>query len=62
MLKTIGGNEERYESFVNPERLIPEKRSKVHCIYDDTVKDAPLFKNIAKDVISSYWRWDSCMS
>jgi DNA polymerase-3 subunit epsilon len=62
MLKTIGGNEERYESFVNPECLIPEKCSKVHCIYDDMVKDAPLFKDIAKDVISSYWRWDSCIS
>ncbi|MDR2399105.1 MAG: 3'-5' exonuclease [Endomicrobium sp.] len=52
MLKDITGNEERYESFVNPEFLIPEECSKIHCIYDDMVKDAPLFKDIAKDVIS----------
>ncbi|MDR3306776.1 MAG: 3'-5' exonuclease [Endomicrobium sp.] len=52
MLKTVDGDEHRYESFVNPGFSMPEDCSKVHCIYDDMVKDAPFFKCIAKDVIS----------
>jgi DNA polymerase III epsilon subunit family exonuclease len=52
MLKTRDGHDQKYESFVNPGRHIPEDCSKVNFIYDDMVKDAPSFKNIAKDIIS----------
>ncbi|MDR3257132.1 MAG: 3'-5' exonuclease [Endomicrobium sp.] len=52
MLKTVDGHDEKYESFVNPNCPIPEESSKVHFIYDDMVREAPFFKDIAKDIIS----------
>ena len=35
---------------VNPEMHIPEEASKVHGIYDEDVKDAPTFKEIAGEI------------
>ncbi|MDR3275373.1 MAG: 3'-5' exonuclease [Endomicrobium sp.] len=52
MLKLRNGTEERYESLVNPGQLIPLVCSRIHSIYDITVRDAPSFNDIAKDVIS----------
>ena len=42
------GTEETKEMRINPEMPIPEQASKVHGIYDDDVKDAPTFKEVAK--------------
>jgi DNA polymerase III epsilon subunit family exonuclease len=52
MLKTKDGLDQKYESFVNPCCSIPEDCSKVNFIYDNMVKEAPSFKDIAKDIIS----------
>ncbi|MDR1940916.1 MAG: 3'-5' exonuclease [Endomicrobium sp.] len=50
MLKIKDGIEEQYETLVNPECPVPPECSKIHSIYDDMLKDAPLFSDIAKDV------------
>jgi DNA polymerase-3 subunit epsilon len=52
MLKTVDGHDEKYESFINPNCPIPEESSKAHFIYDAMVREAPFFKDIAKDIIS----------
>ncbi|MDR3253470.1 MAG: 3'-5' exoribonuclease [Endomicrobium sp.] len=52
MLKLCNETEERYESLVNPGQPIPLDCSRIHSIYDITVRDAPSFNDIAKDVIS----------
>ena len=44
------GKEEQKTIRVNPEMHIPEEASKVHGIYDEDVKDCPVFKNIAKEL------------
>lgn len=44
------GKEEQKTVRVNPEMHIPEEASNVHGIYDEDVKDCPVFKNIAKDL------------
>lgn len=44
------GREEQKTIRVNPEMHIPEESSKIHGIYDEDVKDAPPFKNIAKEL------------
>ena len=44
------GKEEQKTIRVNPEMHIPEETSKIHGIYDEDVKDAPTFKNIAKEL------------
>lgn len=41
------GLTEEYSSRVNPGRHIPEESSAVHKIYDEDVKEAPLFSEIA---------------
>ena len=44
----IDGSEEEKLVRINPERPIPEESSKIHGIYDEDVKDAPAFKEVAK--------------
>lgn len=44
----IDGSEEEKLVRINPERPIPEESSKIHGIYDEDVKDAPTFKEVAK--------------
>lgn len=44
------GKEEQRTFRVNPEMLIPKAASAIHGIYDEDVKDAPTFKEIAKDL------------
>lgn len=46
----VDGSEETKEMRVNPEMPIPEFASKVHGIYDEDVKDAPTFKEVAKSL------------
>jgi len=50
MLKIKNGKSESYETLVNPQCLIPLECSRIHCIYNDMVKNSPVFLEIAKDV------------
>ena len=36
---------------INPTIPIPKEASKIHGIYDEDIKDAPTFKQIAKDIV-----------
>jgi DNA polymerase-3 subunit epsilon len=47
----IDGSEEVKTYRVNPEMPIPKSSSLIHGIYDADVKDAPVFKTIAKDLV-----------
>lgn len=44
------GKEEQRTIRVNPEMHIPEEASAVHGIYDEDIKDCPVFKSIAKEL------------
>lgn len=44
------GTEQIYTKRVNPGRPIPVESSMFHGIYDEDIKDAPLFKNIGQEV------------
>ncbi|WP_158827961.1 3'-5' exonuclease [Mucilaginibacter lacusdianchii] len=44
------GSEQSQRWLVSPERPIPLETSLIHGIYDDDVKDAPVFKTIAQEV------------
>ena len=44
------GKEERHTWKVNPEMPIPPETTAVHGISDEDVKDAPTFKQLAKDI------------
>lgn len=48
------GHEVEYTKRVNPGMHIPEAASAVHGIYDDDVKDAPLFKDIAREIAKEF--------
>ena len=51
ILKVLpNGIEERYTKRVNPGKPIPAESSMIHGIYDDDVKDAPAFKDLAKSI------------
>lgn len=45
------GKEVNYRKLVNPTIPIPQETSEIHNIYDEDVKDAPTFKDIAMEVI-----------
>lgn len=44
----LDGREEEKLLRINPEMSIPEAASRIHGIYDDDVKDCPVFKEVAK--------------
>jgi len=46
----VNGSEEVKTYRVNPEMPIPKSSSLIHGIYDEDVKDAPVFKSIAKEL------------
>ncbi|MBQ2970736.1 MAG: 3'-5' exonuclease [Bacteroidaceae bacterium] len=48
------GNEMSRTMRINPEMHIPEQASVVHGIYDDDVKDCPIFKQVAKEVANDF--------
>lgn len=44
------GSEEVYHQRINPERPIPVESSMFHGIYDEDIKDAPTFKDVAQHI------------
>ncbi len=48
------GRETEYTKRINPGMHIPETASAVHGIYDDDVKDCPLFKDVAKEIANEF--------
>ncbi len=44
----VDGTEDEKTLRINPEQHIPEETSLIHGIYDEDVKDAPTFKEVAK--------------
>jgi DNA polymerase III subunit epsilon len=51
ILKILPNGKEELKSYrVNPEMPIPPKTSEIHGIYDEDVKDAPTFKQIARQL------------
>lgn len=52
MLKIFpNGNKESKEYLINPEINIPKEVSEIHGINNETVKDAPTFKEIAHEIL-----------
>lgn len=51
----------KFESFVNPQIPIPTSASEIHGIYDDDVKEAPKFAEIAKTILPMFVNSD-CLS
>ncbi|MCR4764794.1 MAG: 3'-5' exonuclease [Bacteroidaceae bacterium] len=48
------GNEDAHTMRINPGMHIPEESSKVHGIYDDDVKECPVFKEVAKNIAKDF--------
>ena len=48
------GREIEYTKRINPGMHIPEVASAVHGIYDEDVKDCPLFKDVAKEIANEF--------
>lgn len=46
----VDGSEEERQMRINPEMPIPPEASAIHGIYDEDVKDAPTFKEVAKSL------------
>jgi DNA polymerase III subunit epsilon len=44
----IDGSEEEKQLRINPEIPIPDEVSQIHGIYDEDIKDAPTFRQVAK--------------
>ena len=44
------GKEEEKSMRINPTIPIPKESSKIHKIYDEDIKDAPTFKEVAKEI------------
>lgn len=44
------GSKENYEQLINPGIPIPPETSKIHNIYDEDVRDKPLFSDIANEL------------
>ena len=48
------GNEMSRTMRINPEMSIPKEASEVHGIYDEDVKDCPIFKQVAKEIAADF--------
>ena len=48
------GKEVEYTKRINPGMHIPETASAVHGIYDEDVKDCPMFKDVARDIAKEF--------
>lgn len=48
------GREVEYTKRINPGMHIPEVASAVHGIYDEDVKNCPLFKDVAKEIANEF--------
>lgn len=48
------GREVEFTKRINPGIHIPEAASAVHGIYDEDVKDAPLFKDVAREIANEF--------
>ena len=48
------GREVEYSKRINPGMHIPEGASAVHGIYDEDVKDCPLFKDVAREIANEF--------
>lgn len=48
------GREVEFTKRINPGFHIPEAASAVHGIYDEDVKDAPLFKDVAREIANEF--------
>lgn len=48
------GSEKEYTRRMNPGMHIPEGASAVHGIYDDDVKDCPLFREVAREIAADF--------
>ena len=48
------GGEKEYTRRINPGIHIPEGASAVHGIYDDDVKDCPLFREVAREIAADF--------
>ncbi len=48
------GREVEFTKRINPGIHIPEVASAVHGIYDEDVKDAPLFKDVAREIANEF--------
>jgi DNA polymerase III subunit epsilon len=60
VLNSDGSQKEHRTRRVNPTVPIPDEASKVHKIYDEDVKDAPTFKNMARGVADFLAGCDLC--
>src|SRR5690554_5352554 len=56
----VNGKEELRSYRINPEMPIPRQASEIHGIYDEDVKDAPTFKQIARDLAKFLEGCDLC--
>ena len=45
------GETENYKALVNPEMKIPEESILIHGITNEEIKNKPLFKDIAPDIV-----------
>lgn len=48
------GKEVEYTKRINPGMHIPEAASAVHGIYDEDVKDCPMFKDVAREIANEF--------
>ena len=48
------GKEVEYTRRINPGMHIPETASAVHGIYDEDVKDCPMFKDVAREIANEF--------
>jgi DNA polymerase-3 subunit epsilon len=48
------GKETEYTRRINPGMHIPEGASAVHGIYDEDVKDCPMFKDVAREIANEF--------